>query len=463
MYKTYNLLEKICESSDVPYYHNILISQNKSNNQTNQNDDSDTYNMNDDNVHFRISVLSVENLKSTSAGFVSPFVEMNLGTNQLFRTNSKQKTLNPQYYEEFIIKITKTTSSVLNIKVKNGEGKTVTLIGHTKLMLRSVLFDDGLIHTVKLPIDPQGLITLRICKLKAIDEIRYYVLNISEFLDYTIEDISSLVIKLISSIVVGYINKVVDLNKNMEIQNAESQLIPIFEYLNEVLLKINTYLDLNFIKYVAEKIDHPAFRKYTIEENMKKMENDEAISQRQQERMRMATQIKYKPTLTRMQTLMGIVKNQKSNDLDTMRSRKTIVNDLLNEDLFKDYDYEHLPSNDVILLIWDKIVKDLHELIFQNYDINGNSINEKSKITTKLHNFMSSWNMPKNIENKMGNIIFNQRSVGIINNTLELLKSFFACEIDKTCHGFSKEDLETENYIKLKNYIKLIREANKNK
>jgi len=207
MYKTYNLLEKICESSDVPYYHNILISQNKSNNQTNQNDDSDTYNMNDDNVHFRISVLSVENLKSTSAGFVSPFVEMNLGTNQLFRTNSKQKTLNPQYYEEFIIKITKTTSSVLNIKVKNGEGKTVTLIGHTKLMLRSVLFDDGLIHTVKLPIDPQGLITLRICKLKAIDEIRYYVLNISEFLDYTIEDISSLVIKLVRSIIYNLINK----------------------------------------------------------------------------------------------------------------------------------------------------------------------------------------------------------------------------------------------------------------
>jgi len=199
----------------------------------------------------------------------------------------------------------------------------------------------------------------------------------------------------------------------MEIQNVESQLIPLFEYLNEVLLKINVYLDINFVKYIAEKIDHPTFQKYTIEEIMKKMENDKVISKRQQERIRMATQIKYKPTFTRSETLMRIVKNQEEDELDIMRNKKIIINDFLNEDLFKDYNYEYLPSNDVIQIIWDKIVKGIYELIFQNYDINGNCIDEKSTISKFL-----TWSTSTNIENKMDNFY----------NTLELLKSFFACE-----------------------------------
>jgi len=252
----------------------------------------------------------------------------------------------------------------------------------------------------------------------------------------------------ISSVVVGYINKVVELNKNMEIEDAENQLIPMFEYLNEVLLNFNTYLDLNFNKYFAEKTNYPAFQKYTLEENRKQIEQDEAISQRQQERMRMNTQMKYRRTLTRLQTLMNIVKNQTEDEMNPMISRSgTVKNDLLNEDLFKEYEYEELPSHDVIRLIWERIVKDLHELIFQYFDINGNSINEKSKLSTKFQNFFNTtmttvaWNMPKNmnmnlnmskvnsiIESKMSNIVFNQKSVGIINNALELLKSFFACE-----------------------------------
>ena len=204
MYKTYNLLENICDNSEIPYYHNILISQKKSDS---QNNDSDTYSMNDDNVKYKISLLKVENLKSTSAGFVSPFVEMNLGTNQLFKTSSKQKTINPQFYEEFKFTTNETTSNVLNIEVKTGEGKDEKIIGQTKLMLKSVLFDDSLIHTVKLPIVPQGSITLRIWKLKPIDEIRYHLLIISEFLDFTIEDICSLAVKLVRSIIYNYKNK----------------------------------------------------------------------------------------------------------------------------------------------------------------------------------------------------------------------------------------------------------------
>jgi len=237
----------------------------------------------------------------------------------------------------------------------------------------------------------------------------------------------------------------------MEIQDAEEQLIPVFEYLNEVLLNINTYLDLNINKYIAEKVDHPAFKKYTLEENKKKQENDDAIAQRQQTRMRKATQRRMKTTVKRVQTLMNIVKNQDEDNFNPKLSRSaTVKNDLLNEDLFKEFDYEHLPSHDIIRLIWDRIVKDLHGVILQYYDIYGNSISEKGKLTTKFHNLLNTtmssvaMNIPKNMNMNMnimnnrvgnrvsnmfeGNIIFNQKSVSIINNTLELLKSFFACE-----------------------------------
>jgi len=185
-------LEKICENSEVPYYHNILVSQMKS------NINSDIYNINDVNERYRISVIKIENLSSNSAGYVSPFIEMNLGTNQLFRTNTKQKTMNPEFYEEFILKINENTSSVLDIKIKNGEGKEVTVIGQTKIMLRSILFEDGLIHNIEVPINPQGTLFLRISKLKVIDEIRYYILNISEYIDYTLEDCYSLIKKFVN-------------------------------------------------------------------------------------------------------------------------------------------------------------------------------------------------------------------------------------------------------------------------
>ncbi|ORX81977.1 hypothetical protein BCR32DRAFT_244519 [Anaeromyces robustus] len=466
IFKTYNLLEKICESSEIPYYHNILVSQTRS------TSNNDIYTINDSSERFRISVIKIDNLLSNSAGSVSPFIEMNLGTNQLFRTNMKSKTLNPEFYEEFIIKISETTSSVLDIKVKNGGGKEVTVLANTKMMLRSILFEDGLIHNVELPLVPQGTLHLRISKLKTIDEIRYYVLNISEFLDYTLEDCCSLITKLISSIVVGYVSKMTDLNRNMEIQDTERQLIPVFEYLNNVLLNINTYLDLNINKYIAEKVDHPVFKKYTLEENRKNMEKNETIAIRQQTRMRLATQGKFKNTVTRVQTLMNIVKNQpKDFSNQKINHSYTVKNDFLNDDLFKDYEYENLPVHDVIRLIWDRIVQDFHEIILQNYDIYGNSTSEKGKLTTKFHNLWNTTmtsvalNMPKNMQkmNNMfeSNIIFNQKSVGIINNSLELLKSFFACEIDKTCYGFPKEELETESYIELKNFIKLIKENDK--
>eukprot|EP00833_Pecoramyces_ruminatium_P018819 jgi/Orpsp1_1/1192851/evm.model.d7180000096325.1 len=466
LYKTYNLLEKICESTEIPYYHNILISQTRS------TTTDDIYNVNDKNERYRISVIRITNLQSNSAGYVSPFIEMNLGTNQLFRTNMKSKTLNPEYYEEFILKINENTSSVLTIKIKNNDAKEVNVLAQTKMMLRSILFEDGLIHNVELPLSPQGTIHLRISKLKTIDEIRYYVLNISEYLDYTLEDICSLLVKLVSSIVVGYINKITDLNRNMEIHETENLMIPVFEYLNDVLLNINTYLDLNINKYIWEKTEHPAFKKYSLEEKKKNMEKDEVIAKRQQTRMRMATQKGFKHAITRVQTLMNIVKNKPQDDTSQLIGRsKTVRDDLLNEDLFKDYDYEHLPSHDFIRLIWDRIVQDIYDVILQYYDIYGNSISEKGRLTTKFHNLWNStvsnmaMNMSKNMpkmnnmfENNIGNIIFNQKSVSIINNSLELLKSFFACEIDKTCYGFPKEELETDKYIELKNYIKLIKE-----
>ncbi|OUM70420.1 hypothetical protein PIROE2DRAFT_56736 [Piromyces sp. E2] len=419
IYKTYNLLEKICENSEVPYYHSILVSQMKS------TINNDIFNINDVSERYRISVIRIKDIPSNSAGFVSPFIEMNLGTNQLFRTNMKQKTVNPEFYEEFILKINENTSSVLDIKIKNGEGKEVTIIGQTKIMLRSILFEDGLIHNIEVPINPRGTLYLRISKLKVIDEIRYYILNISEYIDYTLEDCCTLIIKL---------------------------------------------------------VDHPAFKKYTLEENQKMQENDEAIAKRQQTRMRMATQRKMKATVKRVQTLMNIVKNQSEDTIPKLSRSATVKNDLLNEDLFKEFDYEHLPSHDFIRLIWDRIVEDLHALILQYYDIYGNSISEKGKLTTKFHNLLNTtmtsvaFNIPKNMNmnmnlmnnrvgNKMsnmfeGNFIFNQKSVSIINNILELLKSFFACEIDKTCYGFPKEELETDCYIELKNFIKLIKENN---
>ncbi|ORX47540.1 hypothetical protein BCR36DRAFT_92383 [Piromyces finnis] len=369
IYKAYNLLENICENSEVSYYHSILVSQMKS------TTNNDIYNINDVNERYRISIIKIKDISSNSAGFVSPFIEMNLGTSQLFRTNMKQKTLNPEFYEEFILKINENTSSVLEIKIKNGEGKEVTVVGYTKIMLRSILFEDGLIHNLEIPIVPQ---------------------------------------------------------------------------------------------------DHPAFKKYTLEENKKKQEEDEVIAKRQQTRMRMATQRRMK-TIKRVQTLMNIVKNQEDDENNPKISHSaTVRNDLLNSDLFKDFDYEHLPSHDIIRLIWDRIVQDLHSIILQYYDIYGNSISEKGKLSTKFHNLLNTtmssmaMNMNKNISimnNKMtnmfdGNIIFNQKSVSIINNILELLKSFFACEIDNTCYGFPKEELETDCYIELKNFIKLIKENN---
>jgi hypothetical protein len=466
IYKSYNLLEKICESTEIPYYHSILVTQTRS------TTTEDIYNINDVNERYRISVIRIDDLQANSAGYVSPFIEMNLGTNQLFRTNMKSKTLNPEFYEEFILKINENTSSVLDIKIKNGDTKEVSILAQTKMMLRSILFEDGLIHNVDLPLSPKGTLHLRISKLKTIDEIRYYVLNISEYLDFTLEDIYSLLVKLISSIVIGYINKITDLNKNMEIHETENLMIPIFEYLNDVLLNINTFLDLNINKYIWEKTEHPAFKKYSLEEKKKDIDKTEVITKHQQSLMRATTQKKLKHSVTRVQTLMNIVKNQPSDDPTQLIGRsKTVINDLLNDDSFKDYEYEHLPSHDIIRLIWDRIVQDIHETILQYYDIYGNSISEKGKISTKFHNLWNSTvsnmamnvtkNMPKMnnmFENNIGNIIFNQKSVNIVNNSLELLKAFFACEIDKTCYGFPKEELETQHYIELKNYIKLIKE-----
>ena len=241
---------------------------------------------------------------------------------------------------------------------------------------------------------------------------------------------------------VGYINKITDLNRDMEVHETENLMIPIFEYLNEVLLNINTYLDLNINKYIWEKSENPAFKKYSLEEKKKEMEKTDVITQRQQTRMRMTTRRKFKHVVTRVQTLMNIVKNQPADDPTQMIGRsKTVLNDLLNDDSFKEFDYERLPSHDFIRLIWDRIIQDIHETLLQYYDIYGSSITEKGKLTTKFQNlwnttvssmaFNMSKNMPKMnnmFETNIGNIIFNQKSVDIINNSLELLKSFFACE-----------------------------------
>ncbi|KAJ1549936.1 hypothetical protein HK096_009623 [Nowakowskiella sp. JEL0078] len=413
-----------------------------------------------DSVILSIKVISAIDLQICDWNSSDPFVTVSYKGVEFERTSTKFKTLNPVWNEqlpEIVIKnSTDDQYAFLKFKVMDYDDIPPNdLCGEAEqIYVRNDRFKDFLKHDETLKLSPQGKLFLRITRLGHVNDPDFFVRKAAEAVNTAVEDMlhiymdvmTSFVKKIIEGIIKkvaseeNIIDKLISFGNNFGLNTKktgkepeslsddqiETLLEPLFAYLNTNLGLFNETLDPRLGEF--------------IERTPSLLGNTPGTKTR---------------------------KNQKGMFFKKSNEEKKTDNAGANSSSETTDQSEDERPNPIIKLLWRRIVL----LMYQELSTYGAGANSQVKADRKNNRIEAERTMRSgtgDLSTKWGPRMASlpsfsltdseKRAVVVYDIVLEYLKSFFHCEIDGVAHGFGVEELEGEEYEKLKNFIVVLQQ-----
>ncbi|KAI9201873.1 uncharacterized protein BJ171DRAFT_516763 [Polychytrium aggregatum] len=337
---------------------------------------------------YTITVVSAYNLQICDVTTSDPYVVINIGDKKL-KTRIIEKTLNPAWNETFELTLPG-VSPLLDVIVYDYDwpGKD-DVCGTGVLDLSAGTYDDFLTHDVTCPLKPQGRLTLRVRKEGIVDDVAWFVCKATEVIRFGLEDMLRIYVEQVARVARALLG---DMSKPQTSQNffmkRSATKYTTEDEVEDGMVELFRYLD-TMLGNINEFLD-PAMTRFLYQ---------------------------------RYPLLMNIGQDATFLDLQSIPADSALT---INA---------HKPHM-MVKVIWQELVK---------------------LLTTEVNAFGTQGEGAKQLKAKtikMGGSIKltgeEREALYIYSVALELIKSFFYCNVNGTRMGFKLEELEDSRYIKLR-------------
>ncbi|KAJ3126146.1 hypothetical protein HK098_007857 [Nowakowskiella sp. JEL0407] len=408
-------------------------------------------------INFDIKIINAIDLQICDWNSSDPYVQIIFKGRVIETTPTRYKTLNPVWnFATGITLSNKIPNNEAFIRFRIMDEDTIgsdDLCGESEMInLRDRSYRNCLKKDEKFELTPQGTLFVRMTRAGKIDDPDFYVQKAAESVETALEDMLHIYMEKM----IDYLQKIIQTIVK-KVTGSQNVFEEFFSFGKRLLLQSE--------KKKSEKPDHitDTHIEELLEPVLEYLDTNLGLFNETLD-PRVGEFIDSHPSLLGRSPLVEQKRNKKELFLKKSSGAESSEK---KDDETANYDEEK--PNSIIKLLWRRIVIHMYQEV-SSYggggDSNKKSRNEKRKKIERSGSAVSlkSADANTNLENvKIGaryaslpsNYLTEEEknAIVVLDIILEYLKSFFYCEVDGVHHGFTIEELETEEYLKLRNLI----------